>query len=96
MNYLTLGIHYPKTEHREDIVEAVKKISITARSCKGLIDAGLLLDEKNDRIIMFSLWQDSEVAVEASKILRPMITEFPFSEWERQPSDNMVGLQRLI
>ncbi|MEW5797541.1 MAG: hypothetical protein AB1728_00920 [Bacteroidota bacterium] len=96
MNYITIGIHYPRQEHKDDIINAIKKIAQPARNCKGLIDTGALVDDKNDRIILFSLWESGEAALEASKILRPMIAELPFSEWERQPSDNMVGLQRVI
>ena len=96
MNYITIGIHYPKQEHKDDIINAVKKVATQARNCEGLIDTGALVDDKNDRIILFSLWGSIEAALEASKILRPMIAEFPFSEWERQPSDNMVGLKRVI
>ena len=96
MNYITIGIHYPKQEHKDNIINAVKKVAAQARNCKGLIDTGALVDDKNDRIILFSLWENGDAALEASKILRPMITEFPFSEWEREPSDNMVGLQRVV
>ena len=96
MNYITLGIHYPKPEHKDDIINAVKKVGEQARNCRGLVDSGALIDDKDNRIILFSLWESGEAALEASKILRPMIAEFPFSEWERQPSDNMVGLPRVV
>jgi|GEM_PF-3997199 len=45
---------------------------------------------------MFSLWQNKESAFEASKILRPIIAEANFQDWERKPSDNMINMKRLV
>ncbi len=96
MKHLTLGIHFPKDGNQKNILDAAEKVTLVARTCDGLIDAGVSLDEKNERIIMFSLWENTEVAIQASKILRPIIAEIPFSDWERQPSDNMVELKRIV
>ncbi len=34
MNYLTLGIHYPKTEHRDDIIKAAEKVAARTKELK--------------------------------------------------------------
>ncbi len=96
MKYMTIGIHYPKKENRENILNVAKQVSAVAETCEGYIDSGALLDEENDRIIMFSLWENSEIAIEASKKLKPIIVETNFSDWERKPSENMTNLKRLI
>lgn len=96
MKHLTLGIHYPKEGHTKDILEIAEKVASVAKTCDGLIDAGAWLDEENDRIIMLSLWENSDVAIQASKKLRPIIADAPFSDWERKPSDNMINLKRLV
>lgn len=96
MKYLTLGIHYPKEGFSQNILDVAEKVSTIASTCEGNIEAGAWLDEENDRIIMLSLWENSELAFEASKKLRPIIAETPFSEWERKPSDNMTNLKRLV
>ncbi len=96
MKHITLGIHYPKKEHQESILDVARKVHDIAQTCEGHIDSGALLDEENDRIIMFSLWQNKESAFEASKILRPIIAEANFQDWERKPSDNMINMKRLV
>jgi quinol monooxygenase YgiN len=96
MKHITLGIHYPKKEHQESILDVARKVHDIAQTCEGHIDSGALLDEENDRIIMFSLWQNKESAFEASKILRPIIAEANFQDWERKPSDNIINMKRLV
>jgi quinol monooxygenase YgiN len=94
MRYLTLGIHYPKKGETERIIKEANKISEKARTINGCVDVSVWEDEKNERVIMMSLWENSTIAIEASKILRPLIAEINFSEWERLPSDNMIELKR--
>ncbi len=96
MKYLTLGIHYPKPEHKEDILSAIRKVAEIAHTLQGLIETGAWHDEAEDRIILFSLWQSAEHALEASKTLRPMIMQSPWSEWERKPSENFLNLKQLV
>ncbi len=96
MKYLTLGIHYPKLEHKENILEALEKVAGIARTLPGLIETGAWHDQSEDRNIMFSLWESEEKALEASKTLRPLIMQFPWAEWERKPSDNFLGLKQIV
>ena len=55
MKYFTSGIHYPKPEHKEDILSAIKKVADVARALSGLIDTRAWFDKEGDRIIMMSL-----------------------------------------
>jgi heme-degrading monooxygenase HmoA len=96
MKHLTLGIHYPKEGYSKDILAVAEKVCDTAERCEGLIEAGAWYDEENKRIIMLSLWENSEVALQASKKLRPIIAEASFSKWERKPSDNMIELKKMV
>lgn len=96
MRYLTIGIHYPKKNCSDKILEVAEKVSKSAQSLKGNIEAGAWLDKENDRIIMLSLWENAQLAGGASKNLKPIIAGAPLSEWERKPSDNMVNLERVI
>jgi quinol monooxygenase YgiN len=95
MNYLTLGIHYPKPEHLQDILDVAKQVAEVAGQQKGLIDAGAWLDKAHDRVIMMSLWDSAESASAARPSISPLIMQHPWSEWERQPSDNMLGMERV-
>lgn len=96
MNYLTLGIHYPKSEHTEDLLQATKKIAEMARTQQGLVDTGAWLDKEHDRIIVLSLWESEAAARAARPMLGPLVMELPFDQWERKPSDRMVSLIRVV
>lgn len=94
MRYFTLGIHYPKPEHLDDILAVARKVGEEARKCEGIVDAGAWLDKAGDRILMMSLWESEEFAAKARPMLRPLIAEAPWSRWERQPSENFLDLSR--
>src|SRR4051812_32478306 len=96
MHYLTLAIHYPKDEHLKDITEALKEVGVTAKTLEGCIEAGAWYEESKKRIIMLSIWQSTESAMKAPPILRPLIAKYPWSEWERQPPENMLQLTSLV
>ena len=96
MKYFTLGIHYPKLEHKEDILGAIKKVADIARTLPGLIESGAWYDEAGDRIIMMSLWESEEIALKASGTLRPLIMQSPWAEWERKPSESFLGLKQVV
>lgn len=96
MRYLTLGIHYPKPEHAEDILAAVRHVADAARQRAGLVDTGAWLDAMENRIILMSLWESEEDAALTRPVSRPLIMESPWSEWERQPSKNFLQLTRAV
>ena len=96
MKYFTLGIHYQKPEHKEDILGAIKKVADVARALSGLIDTGAWFDKEGDRIIMMSLWESEELALKASQTLRPLIMQSPWTEWERKPSESFLGLKQVV
>lgn len=96
MRYLTVGIHYPKPEHLEDILAVTRKVAEKAKEYEGLVDAGSWFDKESNRLIMMSLWESEECGAKARGALRPIIAAAPWSEWERQPSDNFLGLTRMV
>ena len=96
MKYLTLGIHYPKPEHKQDILDITQKIAEAARSESGLIDTGAWLDETNDRIIILTLWESEEFANKARPNLAPLVANIPFNDWERKPTERLVNLKRVL
>ncbi|MBZ4043232.1 hypothetical protein [Flavobacterium hibisci] len=48
-------------------MKVAEKVCEVAKTCEGLVDAGSWYDEKNDRIIMMSLWENAESAMKASE-----------------------------
>lgn len=96
MKYLTLGIHHPKQEHKQDLLDATQKIAEQARKLDGLVDTGAWLDEATGRVIMMSLWESEAAAMTARPVLGPLVKNFPFSDWENQPAEQLVNLTRAV
>jgi quinol monooxygenase YgiN len=94
--YLTVRVLYPKRGHTEDILNAVRKVSEAARQHEGLVEIGAWLDNENDRIVNISLWESRELAMKATAAMHPQFAGIPWSEWERKPAENYLGLTRMV
>ena len=94
--HLTIRILYPKTENIEDILSAVKRVSQAARQFEGLVEIGAWLDKENERIVNMPLWESREDAMKATRQRHPMFADIPWSEWERKPAKNYLGLSRVV
>lgn len=96
MKYMTLGIHYPKQEHKQDLLYATQKIAQQARKPDGLVDTGAWLDEATGRVIMMSLWDSEAAATKARPVLGPLVKDLSFSDWESQPAEQLINLTRAV
>ena len=94
--YLTIRVLYPISEHKEDILNAVKRISDEARKHEGLIEIGAWLDEEHARIVNMSLWESREEADKATQEMHKKFKDIPWNRWERQPDENFLGLTRVV
>ena len=94
--YLTIRILYPKPGHTTEILESVKRVSNEARKFEGLVEIGAWLDGENGRIVNISLWESKELALKASTEMHPMFSNIPWSDWERTPAENFLGLTRVV
>ncbi len=94
--YLTIRVLYPKPDSADYILAAVKKVSEEARKFRGLVEIGAWFDKENDRIVNISLWESKEQAMKATAAMHPTFAEIPWSEWERQPAENFLGLSRVV
>jgi hypothetical protein len=94
--YLTVRVLYPKPGSTEDILKAVEKVTVAARNFKGLVEIGAWLDKENDRIVNISLWESEEQAIQATREMHPMFANIPWTDWERKPAENFLGLTRVI
>ena len=70
--YLTIRILYPRDGCTDDILEAVRKVSETARKFEGLVEIGAWFDEENDRIVNISLWESQERATAVTREMHPL------------------------
>jgi hypothetical protein len=94
--YLTIRILYPKPDASGNILSAVQKVADEARRHEGLVEIGAWLDKENDRIVNITLWESQELAMNATRQMHPLFAEIPWSEWERKPAENILGLTRVI
>ncbi len=94
--YLTVRVLYPKPYRADDILAAVSEVSAAARQHEGLVEIGAWLDKENDRIVNISLWESREQAMKATAAMHPQFADIPWSEWERQPAENYLGLTRVV
>jgi len=94
--YLTIRILYPKPEHLDDVLSAVKRISEKARQFDGLIEIGAWLDKDRERVVNVTLWETKERAAKATKEMHPLFADIPWEAWERAPVENYLTLQRVV
>ncbi len=94
--YLTVRVLYPKPGKTEDILNAVKRVSAAARQHEGLVEIGAWLDKDNNRIVNISLWESRGLAMKATAAMHAQFADIPWSEWERQPAENYLGLTRVV
>ncbi|HTY81406.1 MAG TPA: hypothetical protein VMB24_01330 [Dehalococcoidales bacterium] len=93
---MTIRILYPAAQHSDEILAAIKKVSEAARKYKGLVEIGAWLDLDNDRIVNISLWESKDMAMKATMEMHPQFSDIPWSEWERKPAENILGLIRVV
>lgn len=96
MSYLTLGIHQPKPEHVQNLLDATRRIAELARQQPGLIETGAWIDEASGRVVVLSLWESEAAANAARPKLAPLVRELPFGQWEQGAVDRMVHLTRAV
>jgi hypothetical protein len=87
---------YPKPQNVDDVLAAVGSVSEAAHKFEGLVEIGAWLDKENDRIVNISLWESREHAMKATAAMHPTFANIPWSEWERKPAENFLGLTRVV
>ncbi len=94
--YLTVRVLYPKLGFLEDVLTAVRKVAEAARQHEGIVEIGAWLDQESDRIVNVSLWESRDLAMKATGAMHAQFADVPWSEWERQPAENYLGLRRVV
>jgi heme-degrading monooxygenase HmoA len=92
MRYVTLAIHYPKSDKRKELLDAMTQLAKTAKGMPGLIEMSSWVDEASDRIFALSLWESKEECMASWQKLGPVAAQFPFADWERQTREVFMDL----
>jgi quinol monooxygenase YgiN len=82
---LAQAVHYPKPEHREDLIAAMKRLAAATEGLAGLDEIGGFEDAADGRIVAISVWSSPEAMQAGMPALGAAIADVPFDEWERQP-----------
>ena len=86
MRVLAQVVHYPKPEHRDDIVAAMGRVRAASTGVAGLEEIGGFEDADGGRIVALSVWSSPEAMQAGMATLGAAIADVPFDEWERQES----------
>ena len=94
MKYFTLAIHYPKPDHLNDLLSAMKKLSDAAQHIDGLLDMSAWVDDASGRVFATSTWESAERAKAAWQGLGALAAQAPFSQWEAKPREVFMNLRQ--
>ncbi len=87
MSYLYLAIHYPKAEHRQDLLDAMHRLDGVLLGTPGLQSSGAWAEESGERIIAISIWDSSQAFQAALGKFAAGVGGVPFEQWEARPRE---------
>ncbi len=87
MSFLYLALHYPKAEHRQDLLAAMHHLNETLIDAQGLQKIGAWAEESGDRIIALSIWESRQAFQAALEKIGAGVAGVPFDEWEARPRE---------
>ncbi|MEU8238913.1 antibiotic biosynthesis monooxygenase [Actinoplanes missouriensis] len=90
MRYLAQAIHYPKPEHRDDLIAAMGRMRAASAAVDGLEEIGGFEDADAGRLVAISVWSSLEAFQAGMAQLGAAIADVPFDEWERQKGSMRV------
>ncbi len=87
MSYLYLALHYPKPEHLDDLLAAMRRLNDALQDAPGLLQIGAWREESSNRIVAISLWESQQAFQAALGRIASAVADVPFSEWEERPRE---------
>ncbi|WP_328475540.1 hypothetical protein OHA21_19585 [Actinoplanes sp. NBC_00393] len=84
MRVLAQVVHYPKPEHRDDMIAAMGRLRAASAGVAGLDELGGFEDAEGGRLIAISVWSSAEAMQSGLATLFGAIADVPFDDWERQ------------
>ncbi len=86
MSYIFMVFHYPKPEHRDDLVSGMIEMREIMAGSPGFIDAGPWVDAERGRIVGISRWASRE-AFHAAVPPGVGVPSDEIHEWETRPRE---------
>ncbi len=90
MRVLAQATHVPRPEHRDDLLDAMRRMNAAADGLDGLDAIGAFEDVETGRLVAISLWQSADAMQVGLQALGAVVASVPFSEWESEPPTFVV------
>ncbi|KQO97769.1 hypothetical protein [Leifsonia sp. Leaf264] len=90
MTYAVVSVHTPHAEHREAVIDSMKRYSEVARRQSGFVWTGIV-DDASGRLVGIAVWESVTDAQAASGPLMAEVGDDPFTTWEERPIDSLRG-----
>ncbi len=87
MSFLYLAIHYPKSDHRQDLLAAMQRLNQALQSATGLQNIGAWAEASGERIVALSIWESPQAFQSALGKIGTSIANVPFDQWEQRPRE---------
>lgn len=78
-------VHFPKPEHREDVLKAMSVIRETSAHIEGLDEIGAFEEADGSRIVAISVWASPEAMEAGAQELFASVADLPLDQWETRP-----------
>ncbi len=95
MAFMFIAVHYPKPEHREDVLRSMQRVGDALRGSPGLLQVGPWKEEDGKRLMGISVWESRgafERALQQMGRLSDVGSQDPVREdWEERPAEEIFG-----
>ena len=95
MRYLSLAMHYPKPEHVDDLLGAMKRLGEALQAVPGLLEASAWKDQASGRIVAISTWESQQAFLKARPVIGEAIKDVPFDEWEAKHRE-LINFDEIV
>ena len=95
MRYLSVAMHYPKPEHVDDLLGAMKRLGEALQTVPGFLEATAWKEPMGNRIVAISTWESQQAFLHAGSIISEAIKDVPFDEWEAEPRE-LFNLDEIV
>ncbi|MCU1636615.1 MAG: hypothetical protein JWQ68_1854 [Cryobacterium sp.] len=84
-----ITIHHPHPQHREALIESMRRVAETADGVDGLVRIGPWEEQNGNRCVNIAVWTTREAYELAHSLVVAVVADDPFDEWEALPVENL-------
>jgi hypothetical protein len=86
-------VHFPKPEHRDDMIAAMDVIRQKSAHIDGLDEIGAFSEPDGSRIVAISVWASPEAMQAGMGELFASVGDLPLDQWETRPYESATLAQ---